>query len=200
MHLHRTQLLSPTEDRVQHTTLRYAQIWCYNTLARRAIWTGLLDSFPLSVEWRHAHKQCSWHIQDLTNIQYPSVCADLLFWPCPQRCFLHMGLEGSLVSSLLPDAVQAIGHQLSQKLSNCMSAEMFERVLRSNSSSIYVSGDKDSSSEGGMLRDVLFNVIGTTLAPSTVFWEPYVVPLLCLVLLASWERYGTWAFYNTGAD
>lgn len=80
-----------------------------------------------------------------------------------------MGLEGSLVSSLLPDAVQAIGHQLSQKLSHFMNAEMFERVLRSNSSSIYISGDKDSSSEGGMLRDVLFNVIGTTLAPCTVF-------------------------------
>lgn len=73
-----------------------------------------------------------------------------------------MGLEGSLVTSFLPDTVQAIGHQRPQKLLHCMKNEMFERVLSSNILNIYVPGDKDSFSEGGMLRVVLFNFIRTT--------------------------------------
>lgn len=64
---------------------------------------------------------------------------------------------------------------------------------------IYIAGEKHNS-EGGMLRDVFSNFIRITLVPCTILWEPYIVPLSCLVLLVSWERYGAWAFYNTGAD
>lgn len=110
------------------------------------------------------------------------------------------GRQLALATRSFAEAAQGIGHQLHKKPAPCMRAEMLGSVLSSNSPSICVPGDKGSPSEGGMSRDVLFNYIRSILAPCTIFGEPYMLPLSYLVLLGSWERYGTWALYNTSAD